>query len=171
LGEPLRSLAKVEIRGTTGPQAADLAHMRAVRKHLETALQLAKGMSRQEFEKRFGPGQKDNFEPESDSQFTVQPSWTYQVANGKVHVSFDDGSKVDHPSGYTDQRPPLEPSPDTGCRAQVLARAERDLLLAFLTKRFSDSSVVEKKPLRVFLEKTAIDLQWTDKERKQMLGD
>lgn len=169
-GEPLKSFAKVEIRGKTGPQAADLAHMRAVRKHLETGLQLAEGMSREEFEKRFGPGQKHN--PEPDPHFTTIPSWQYQVGKGKLQVRLDNnGSKVEGLSGWTDQQVPLAPSPDSSRVARAMAHAERDLLFVFLTKRFSGSSVADKNLLRVFLQKTASELRWTDKERKQMLGD
>ena len=41
----------------------------------------------------------------------------------------------------------------------------------FLTKRFSGSSVTDKKGLRTFLQATANEMEWTDAERKQMLGE
>ena len=42
-GEPLKTLAKVEIRGKPGPQAAELARMLAVRRNLEAGLKLGEG--------------------------------------------------------------------------------------------------------------------------------
>jgi hypothetical protein len=171
MGEPLRTFAKVEIRGKPGPHAVDLAHMRAVRKHLEAGLKLAEGMSREDFEKRFGPGQENT--PEPHPHFETLPSWQYQLGNATLQAWFDsgDGSKVAQVSGHTDQLEPAAPSPESGRLARALAGAERDLLFAFLRKRFSDSSVKEKRHLRGFLKKTTGDLQWTDKERKEMLGD
>ena len=45
IGEPLKTFAKVDIRGKPGPQAADLARMHAVRKHLDAGLNQGKGMA------------------------------------------------------------------------------------------------------------------------------
>jgi hypothetical protein len=170
IGEPLKIFAKVEIHGKPGPQAADLAHMLAVDKCLETGLQLGVGMSRSEFEKRFGPGKK--LKDEDDPHFKSDSGWQYPLGKGNLLAWFnDEGAKVSHVSAWHGQPWPEAPSPDCGRLARAVAGAERDLLFSFLKKRFSDSPVAEKKPLRAFLEKTAIDLQWTDKERKQMLGD
>jgi hypothetical protein len=144
--------------------------MRAVRKHLETGVQLAKGMSRAEFEKPFGLGKK--LVPKPDAHFKADPSWEYAVGNGTLQVWYDDdGAKVRSISGSTAEKLPLGPSPEFGRLARAFADGERKLLREFLTKRFSGVPAAGKEPLRTLLQKSADDLQWTEEESKQMVGD
>jgi hypothetical protein len=169
-GNPLKDFAKVEIRGKPGPQAADLARMRMVDKHLDAGLEFVLGMPRREFEKRFGPGKKadpPSIEVSPDFEVVFEPRWYYTLGRGKLLVGFDDqGSEIslaciEHPTT------PVPPE-NAGRVARALADTERDLLLSFLEKRFRDATAADKDRLRGFLEKTQKDLQWTQKERKQV---
>lgn len=168
-GEPLDTFAKVELRGRPGPQAADLLHMRKVRRHLAAALELAKGVPRTQFEKRFGPGIKQHVEP--DPHFRVVPATCYKLGSQRLSVFFeDDGSTVEHIAGSSDLRPPNGGPQDISRQARAVADVERTMLLQFLTKCYGQATLPEKTTLAAFLDRTASDLKWTPQEREQVLG-
>jgi hypothetical protein len=170
MGGPLKDFAEVEIRGEPGPQAADLAYMRSASKHLQNGVELAKGLTKEELDKKFGSGEK--YIPEPMPHFDTIPSWMYKLGSGNLQVFFSqDESTIQSISANSRQFLPGISSPDKGKLARAAAETDRALLLLFLTKRFAGSTEADKKVLGDFLKNTDADLKWTDEERKQMTGE
>ncbi len=168
-GEPLDKFAKVEIRGKPGPQADDLRFMRTVRRNLKSGLELAKGMSRDEFEKQFGRGEKQKSEP--DPHFKTVGPWIYRFNGGRLSVFYnEETSRIDSICAETDSPLPSGTPQEFIKKARSLALAERALLTQFLSKRYRSATPLEKAALSDFLDKTDSDIHWTPKERREILS-
>jgi hypothetical protein len=163
-GEPLDQLAEVEITGTKGPQAADLERM--VRIHWITygTVHNDKGMPRAKFEKIFGVGEE-----------VKAGIWSWSIGGCRVLARFEGEPAKVGVIDYGEAAPPpnfdaLAPS-ERGPYFRAVAKIDRDFLFAFLRMRYREADAGEIANLRRYLDETAGTMEWTEKERGQLLRE
>jgi hypothetical protein len=160
IGQPLNQLAKLELRGKTGPLLVDLERMRAIRRAVTKTVAAERNTPRTDFERHFGvvKSKKDT-------------GWIYPLAKGRIQLFFDDEPKVVSWIYYLEPAAPTPKKPrDLAHEARTIAQMDRDFLFVFLQRKATNATPAEMAQLRKFLQKTESVLKWTPAERRQLLG-